>query len=214
MTAQTSASASASSSSRQAQSSSPAPTAPGDEYDYSEPQADGKVACLLCQRKLATVEILRKHVASSDLHKTNLANPEAVAAGRKRKEAASRPSASVSASGSAEPEQPKYRDRAAERREVFHQPEKPSYMDRIALSNASSSSGPPKRKFAEGPKPPSPPPEPGLAPGQDESNKGNALLTKMGWASGTGLGKGSEGRVAPIEVKQLQERAGLGAGKR
>ena len=163
---------------------------------------------------------MRKHVATSDLHKTNLANPDAVAAGKsRRQQKASTPGTSsnvtAGASAVAEPsgdEAPKYRDRAAERREVFHQPEKPHYLDRIAL--AIPTTGPPKKKFAEGPKPPSPPPEPGLAPAQDGANVGNALLTKMGWAKGSGLGMGSEGRVDPVEVKKLQERAGLGAGKR
>ena len=166
---------------------------------------------------------MRKHVATSDLHKTNLANPEVVAAGKTRKlqsVATSSGSAGTSTStstgppgggGDSEGEVPKYRDRAAERRQVFHQPEKPHYMDRIALAVPT---GLPKKKFAEGPKAPSPPPEPGLAPAKDQSNVGNALLTKMGWAAGTGLGAGSEGRLDPVEVKKLQERAGLGAGKR
>jgi RNA-binding protein 5/10 len=146
---------------------------------------------------------MRKHVLTSDLHKTNLGNPSTVESGKKRKQAAL-----AKASPSDTDMEPKYRDRAAERREVFHQPEKPHYLDRVALSIPT---GPPKRKFVEGPKDPSPPPEPGLAPGMDESNKGNTLLTKMGWAAGTGLGKEKEGRVEPIEVKLLGERAGLGA---
>lgn len=193
---------------------SASPPLEADEFDYSEPQADGKVACLLCQRKLPSIAVLRKHVATSDLHKTNLANPDTVAAGKNRKlqKASSSATRSPAAPIEGEGEVPKYRDRAAERREVFHQPEKPHYMDRIALA-VPTGGGPPKRKFAEGPKPPSPPPEPGLAPGKDESNVGNALLTKMGWA-GQGLGLGSEGRVDPVEVKKLQERAGLGAGKK
>ena len=192
---------------------SASPTLEADEFDYSEPQADGKVACLLCQRKLPSIAVLRKHVATSDLHKTNLANPDAVAAGKNRKlqKASSSATRSPAAPIEGEGEVPKYRDRAAERREVFHQPEKPHYMDRIALVVPT---GPPKKKFAEGPKAPSPPPEPGLAPAEDGNNVGNALLTKMGWAAGTGLGAGSEGRLDPVEVKKLQERAGLGAGKR
>ena len=177
-----------------------------DGYDYSDVQASGKVACLLCQRALPSAEVMRKHVLTSDLHKTNLANANTVEAGKKRKQASlAKVSTTPDPIGE---DQPKYRDRAAERREVFNQPEKPHYMVRVALSIPS---GPPKRKFAERPKEPSPPPEPGLAPGVDESNKGNTLLTKMGWAAGTGLGKGKEGRVEPIEVKLLGERAGLGA---
>jgi len=176
-----------------------------DDYDYSDAQASGKVACLLCQRALPSAEVMRKHVLTSDLHKSNLANASTVESGKKRKQAAR---AKASSNAVNEEDQPKYRDRAAERREVFNQPEKPHYMDRVALSIPT---GPPKRKFVEGPKEPSPPPEPGLAPGMDEGNKGNTLLTKMGWAAGTGLGKEKEGRVEPIEVKLLGERAGLGA---
>jgi RNA-binding protein 5/10 len=187
---------------------SPSSPVASDGYDYSDVQASGKVACLLCQRALPSAEVMRKHVLTSELHKTNLANPSVVEAGKKRKQASlAKLSTTPDLTGNGE-DQPKYRDRAAERREVFNQPEKPHYMDRVALSIPS---GPPKRKFAEGPKEPSPPPEPGLAPGVDESNKGNTLLTKMGWAAGTGLGKGKEGRVEPIEVKLLGERAGLGA---
>ena len=82
---------------------------------------------------------------------------------------------------------PKYRDRAAERRVAFNQPDKP------VLEDAPNQPG--KRKFAEGPKPLPPPPEPGMEPGKDEANVGNQLLAKMGWKTGTGLGREGEGRV-------------------
>ena len=82
---------------------------------------------------------------------------------------------------------PKYRDRAAERRVAFNQPDKPVLED--------GPSQPGKRKFAEGPKPMPPLPEPGMEPGKDEANVGNQLLAKMGWKTGTGLGREGEGRV-------------------
>jgi RNA-binding protein 5/10 len=98
------------------------------------------------------------------------------------------------------------------RREAFNQPDKPSHQEILAMAPKLPVFGQgQKRKFVDGPKPPSPLPEHGPAPGVDETNKGNQLLAKMGWSTGTGLGKGNEGRVDPIAVQQFENRAGLGA---
>lgn len=94
-----------------------------------------------------------------------------------------------------------YRDRAAERRKAFNQPEKPGWIQLHPDK---------KRKYADAPPTPAVP-EPGVEPGQDETNVGNQLLAKMGWKSGTGLGQEGAGRVEPIKVQQFAERAGLGA---
>ncbi len=99
---------------------------------------------------------------------------------------------------------PQYRDRAAERREAFHQPAVP-------LPEPTRTG--PKRPYATGPPPPPPPPEPGLEPGKDTKNVGNQLLKKMGWTDGTGLGTQGEGRVDPVQALLFAERAGIGAGK-
>ncbi|RXK38839.1 hypothetical protein M231_03895 [Tremella mesenterica] len=170
-----------------------------ESFDYSDLTTlatTGKVACLLCERRFGSEEMLRKHEAKSDLHK---ARPSlwihSLASGRARK---------ISSSGSME-NGPKYRDRAAERREAFNQPA-------IPLPEGPRVQ-PKERKYAEAPKPPPPPPEPGRAPAEDEANKGNQLLAKMGWKAGTGLGVGGEGRVDPIAVQQFETRAGLGAAK-
>jgi RNA-binding protein 5/10 len=43
-----------------------------DDYDFTDVStlaATGKVACLLCQRQFKSEELLKKHVAMSDLHK-------------------------------------------------------------------------------------------------------------------------------------------------
>jgi len=37
-----------------------------DEFEYSDVK---KTACLLCQRQLKSLDLLRKHNAASDLHK-------------------------------------------------------------------------------------------------------------------------------------------------
>jgi hypothetical protein len=42
---------------------------------------------------------------------------------------------------------------------------------------------------------------------------GNQLLAKMGWKTGSGLGREGEGRVDPVLVQQFENRAGLGASK-
>lgn len=42
------------------------------------------------------------------------------------------------------------------------------------------------------------------------NNVGFRLLQKMGWHSGTGLGKAGQGRVEPIRVELQSERLGLG----
>jgi hypothetical protein len=87
---------------------------------------------------------------------------------------------------------------------VFHQPAMP-------LPEETRSA--PKRKFAKAPTPPPPKPSPGPAPGQDEHNKGNQLLKKMGWIEGTGLGLEGEGRQAPVQTFLFAEKAGIGASK-
>lgn len=91
----------------------------------------------------------------------------------------------------AETEQPKYRDRASERRIMHNQPDVPLPENIGAPASK-------KKRFAEGPPPPpSPPPAP-LAPGKDDSNVGNKLLKMMGWKEGTGLGTEGDGRVDPM----------------
>lgn len=94
---------------------------------------------------------------------------------------------------------PKYRDRALERRVIYGQPDVPP-PSADANGDGSGAGGGVKRKYADGPAPapaPLPPPAP-VNPGEDEKNKGNMLLKKMGWSAGTGLGLSGEGRVEPM----------------
>ena len=42
-------------------------------------------------------------------------------------------------------------------------------------------------------------------------NKGRAMLEKMGWKEGSGLGKDGAGRQEPVKVEQRVEGAGLGS---
>ena len=52
--------------------------------------------------------------------------------------------------------------------------------------------------------------EEGLNKALDESNRGFSMMAKMGFKMGQSLGKTSEGRKEPIEVKVKVDRAGLG----
>lgn len=90
----------------------------------------------------------------------------------------------------AEAEQPKYRDRASERRIMHNQPDVPLPENITTVSK--------KKRFAEGPPPPASPPPASLAPGKDANNVGNKLLKMMGWKEGSGLGTDGDGRVDPV----------------
>ena len=68
-------------------------------------------------------------------------------------------------------EQPKYRDRASERRILFNQPDAPVPEKDTGLT---------KKRQVEAPPPPVTPPPP-VNPGKDQSNVGNKLLKMMGW---------------------------------
>jgi RNA-binding protein 5/10 len=88
-------------------------------------------------------------------------------------------------------DQPKYRDRASERRVIYNQPDVPL---------PEGKEKPVKKKQPEGPPRPLTPPAAPINPGEDHNNVGNKLLKMMGWTEGTGLGTTGEGRVEPMCV--------------
>ncbi|KAF8553408.1 hypothetical protein OG21DRAFT_1586867 [Imleria badia] len=176
------------------------------EFEFSDTSA---MTCLLCARQFKTMDQLRRHNKESDLHKARLfipfsknfkdANLRDVA--RQKVEAARK----TSVLKPAETEQPKYRDRASERRIMHNQPDVPLPENMTTVSK--------KKRFAEGPPPPpSPPPAP-LAPGKDDNNVGNRLLKMMGWKEGYGLGSDGDGRVDPVQTAIYAQGVGLGASK-
>jgi len=140
------------------------------------------------------MEQLKRHNKESDLHKKNFKDSNLRDVARQKV-----------AARKAGQEQPKYRDRASERRVLFNQPEVP-----VPEKDGSK---PGKGRQAPGPpRPPSPPPPP-VNPGQDEHNVGNKLLKMMGWKEGTGLGTDGDGRVDPIPTAVYAQGVGLGASK-
>ncbi|KAF8906058.1 hypothetical protein CPB84DRAFT_1814018 [Gymnopilus junonius] len=147
------------------------------------------LTCLLCARQLKSLDQLRRHNKESDLHKVNYKDAKLRDVARQK--VANRKAAS---------NQPKYRDRASERRTLFNQPDVPLPEKDVTI---------PKKRQLEAPQStPTPPP-----PAQDEANMGNKLLKMMGWKEGSGLGSEREGRVNPIETAIYAPGAGLGASK-
>lgn len=167
---------------------------PQDEFEFSDIVA---MSCFLCARQFKSSEQLHRHNTESDLHKKNLRDTSLQDIAR-QKAVAKRNAQEASSS-----QQPKYRDRASERRVLFQQPDAPMPENQAKE----------KRRFAEGPPTPPRPASPPPNPGADDSNVGNKMLKLMGWTTGTGLGTTGEGRVDPIETAMYAPGVGLGAGK-
>ena len=116
-----------------------------------------KPVCLLCRRKFASIEKLKKHEELSALHKENLEKKEEEDKAKKKESESSM----------------EYRDRALERR-LMHGPEVaslPALPRDLDASNAS------KADIVR--------PEDNLG----ASNIGNQMLQKLGWKSGSSLGR-------------------------
>ncbi|KAJ7135003.1 hypothetical protein C8R43DRAFT_626309 [Mycena crocata] len=165
-----------------------------DDFEFSDV---GALTCLLCARQFKTADQLKRHNKESDLHKKNHKDPSLRDVARQK--LAARQASTSNA------DQPKYRDRASERRVLFNQPDAPVPEKDVSKVG--------KKRQAEGPPPPPSPPPPPVNPGQDQNNVGNKLLKMMGWTEGTGLGTAGEGRVDPISAAVYAQGVGLGASK-
>ncbi|KAF7295248.1 RhoA GTPase effector DIA/Diaphanous [Mycena indigotica] len=175
---------------------------PEDDFEFSDLDA---LTCLLCARQLASM-LLCFLIGETGLTQLSgmLCYPQKNLKDANLRDVARQKVATrKAASGS---EQPKYRDRASERRVLFNQPEVP------VPEKDNNKTGTRKRQADGPPPPPSPPPAP-VNPGQDDSNVGNKLLKMMGWTEGTGLGTSGEGRVDPISAAVYAQGVGLGAMK-
>jgi len=173
----------------------PSPELVETEFEFSDTTA---MTCLLCARQFKSLDQLKRHNKESNLHKKNFKDASLRDVAREKAVAARRAADKV-------PEQPKYRDRASERRIMHNQPDVP-LPDNIVSTIGK------KRRHVEGPPPP-PSPPPVVNPGQDEANVGNKLLKIMGWKEGSGLGTDGEGRVDPIQTNIYAQGVGLGASK-
>ncbi len=157
----------------------------GDE-DNSPPTqsyADmNRKCCLLCARQFKTEAEVNKHERLSQLHRDNLRNEEMKIKAHAR----------LAKAGIDVPDAPAYRDRAKERRVMFNQPRRPA-PDSTGAKPANS---PPKEEPKEEP---------------PVQSKGAALLGKMGWTAGEGLGAQGTGITAPVATDMYVQGVGLGA---
>jgi len=141
--------------------------------------------CLLCSRQFKTEAEVNKHERISQLHRDNMKNEELVgkALGKLKK-----PSSSAAETSA-------YRDRAKERRQAFNQPKQPAAQHNRASKDANGGSSPKKDEDETKPLP----------------SKGAALLGKMGWTAGEGLGAQGTGRTEAIATELYAQGVGLGA---
>ncbi|GLB35284.1 putative glycine rich nucleic binding domain containing protein [Lyophyllum shimeji] len=179
------------------------------EFEFSDVTG---LMCLLCARQFKSLDQLKRHNKESDLHKARHFNavycPDChglTSPFKNFKDANLREVARQKVAARKAEAQPRYRDRASERRVLFNQPDVPVPEKDIASATK-------QRKYDAPPPPPSPPPPP-VNPGQDANNVGNKLLKMMGWTEGTGLGTSGDGRVDPIQTAIYAQGAGLGASK-
>ncbi|PFH47056.1 hypothetical protein AMATHDRAFT_68521 [Amanita thiersii Skay4041] len=167
---------------------------PESECDFADVNA---LMCLLCARQFKSLEQLTRHNIESELHKKNLKDNNLREVARQK--------LTVRKATAGHQQQPKYRDRASERRILFNQPETPMPDEHGRPIN--------KKRYSEGPLPPPSPPVPPVNLGQDENNVGNKMLKLMGWKEGQGLGTEGDGRLEPIQTAIYAQGVGLGAGK-
>ncbi|KTW30316.1 hypothetical protein T552_00789 [Pneumocystis carinii B80] len=148
------------------------------------------MACLLCQRKFKSEKEIRQHEKLSELHKKNLADDDLKEQARQRlKKVSIKKDTDVESLNDSN-----YRDRAQERRIAFNQPSKPDVPSHNSKKNVINSS----------PKIPE-------EPANITKGKGAAILGKMGWTEGMGLGLEGKGISKPLNPEVYQEGVGLGS---
>lgn len=141
--------------------------------------------CLLCSRQFKTEAEVQKHERVSQLHSDNMLNDDL----------RTKALAKLAKTGTkrAELENSTYRDRAQERRQAFSQPKQPAAQHNMAAKEAPVQSQPKEEKVTPTP------------------SKGAALLGKMGWTAGEGLGAQGTGRKEAIVTELYTQGVGLGA---
>ncbi|KAG4033270.1 hypothetical protein MFRU_005g02830 [Monilinia fructicola] len=146
--------------------------------------------CLLCSRQFKTVAEVNKHEKISQLHRDNTENKELVSKALAKLKKAEKDKSSSDTSA--------YRDRAKERRQAFNQPKQPASQHN-KLKATGSMANPLSQKEEE---------NESAVPAQ---SKGAALLGKMGWNAGEGLGAQGTGRTEAIATELYTQGVGLGA---
>ncbi|QSZ32153.1 hypothetical protein DSL72_001724 [Monilinia vaccinii-corymbosi] len=175
--------------------STPAITTSASEPIVEDPPSQSyadldRKCCLLCSRQFKTVAEVNKHERISQLHRDNTKDEELVSKALAKLKKAEKDKSSSDASA--------YRDRAKERRQAFNQPKQPASQHNKSKA-PSSIAGPSSQKEEE---------NDAAVPAQ---SKGAALLGKMGWNAGEGLGAQGTGRTEAIATELYTQGVGLGA---
>jgi hypothetical protein len=160
------------------------------EQSFADPN---RHCCYLCMRQFNDAAEVNTHERVSELHRANLKNKAKLAKGlaklTKHDIAVLPVDSDTLAAGD-------YRDRARERRRVYGVVNKKGeQVGKKSKSNAISASSSDVETFA-------------AAPAQ---SKGAALLSKMGYTAGQGLGASGEGRKEAISQNVYAAGVGLGA---
>lgn len=143
-----------------------------------------RTCCLLCARRFKSEAEMNRHERLSQLHRDNLTDEQSRTRGLERLAKAG--IETLEGAGA-------YRDRAKERRATYQQPRRPAPESRepqAAKDAATETAGDEERAVP---------------------SKGAALLGKMGWTAGEGLGAQGTGMVAPVATDLYVQGVGLGA---
>ncbi|KAJ3271739.1 hypothetical protein HK104_004633, partial [Borealophlyctis nickersoniae] len=166
---------------------------PSDAEVNAQHSDESLMACLLCERQFKSLKDLNKHHAKSELHRTNLSTWRQTQISQLRE----------TLTAEAVRQNTQYRNRAAERRQMYGQPERIK-SDRGFVPY-------PKKGGGRGGAGYQPPPEEPTKFGLGADNVGNRMLQKMGWKEGEGLGARGTGIVNPIQAEAYVKGAGLGS---
>jgi RNA-binding protein 5/10 len=141
--------------------------------------------CLLCSRQFKTAAEVNKHERISQLHRDNMKNEDLV----------NKALAKLKKTSSTDPSSAAYRDRAKERRQAFNQPKQPAAQHNKPKDPSKSRNEKEEEEETQAP----------------VQSKGAALLGKMGWNVGEGLGAQGMGRTEAIQTELYTQGVGLGA---
>lgn len=167
------------------------------QQSYADPD---KLCCWLCRTKFPSVAEIHKHERLSKLHQKNLGDDAAIEKATAKLVERGIPLAAEHARANEA-----YRDRAKERRDTFKQPKQPGFKGPGAPGSKASQASSASTHGAE--RSSSSPP----SSGPPAQSKGAALLGKMGWSAGQGLGAQGTGSTAPIATDLYAAGVGLGA---
>ncbi|TLD22438.1 hypothetical protein PspLS_08143 [Pyricularia sp. CBS 133598] len=151
---------------------------------YADPDA---ICCMLCRRRFKGLATLRLHERESELHRTSLRDEKRVEQAVIELVKLGKTPIQMRPKESGN----QYRDRARERRKAFG----PS-------TKAKSGQSQPKKDGVK---------KEEAAPKEKQPSKGAALLSKMGWTAGQGLGADGSGRAEAIRTEMYRPGVGLGA---